>query len=72
MNQPEKPTMHIARILGATAIALTLGLGLTACEKEKGPAEKLGAQLDKTAGDMKAAAEDAKEDVKKAVDDAHE
>jgi len=48
---------------------LTLGLGLAACEKEKGPAEKLGMKLDAAASDAKAAAEKAKEDLKKAAED---
>ena len=66
----ENPTMHITRTCSALMVALTLSLGVIACEKKEGPTEKLGAKIDAAAGDVKAAAEDAKEDVKKAVDEA--
>jgi hypothetical protein len=63
--------MRITRICAALAVALVLGLGVTACQKkEAGPAEKLGAKIDGAAADVKAAAEDAKKDIDKAVEDA--
>lgn len=62
--------MPITRTCSTLLIALTLTLGVTACQKKEGPAEKLGAKIDAAASDAKAAAEKAREDVKKAVDDA--
>jgi hypothetical protein len=63
--------MRILRTCSILAITLSLGLGVAACEKEKGPAEKFGEKVDAAASDAKAAAEKAKEDIKKAADDAH-
>lgn len=54
------------------ALAIVATAGLSACEKEKGPVEKLGAKIDHAAGQVKEAADEAKEDVKKALDEARE
>jgi hypothetical protein len=56
----------------AAALALLLTLGLAGCEKEKGPAEKIGAKLDAAASDVKSAAGEAKEDIEDAAEDAKE
>lgn len=64
--------MRTLTVGSAVALALVLSVGLAGCEKEKGPAEKLGAKLDSAAAEVKSAAEEAKEDVEKAVEDAKE
>ena len=66
--------MRLLQIGGTFVIAMTLTLGLAACEKEKpkGPAEKIGAKLDDAGRDVKAAAKDAKDDIKDAAHDAKE
>jgi hypothetical protein len=56
----------------AAALALVFSLGLAGCEKEKGPAEKLGAKIDEAAGDAKEAAEEAAEEIEDAAEDAKE
>jgi uncharacterized protein YjbJ (UPF0337 family) len=61
--------MKITRTAGTVLFAIVLGLGVSACEKEKGPAEKAGAKIDAAAGDLKDAAEKAKEDIKNAAED---
>lgn len=64
--------MTISRISAALLLSLTLGLAVTACQKEQGPAEKAGAKIDATASDIKAAATDAANGVEKAAEDAKE
>jgi len=64
--------MSITRISSAALLALSLSFGVIACEKEKGPAEKIGAKVDEATGDVKAAAREAKEDIKDAADDAED
>lgn len=62
--------MNVTRTCTALMLALTMALGVTACEKkEEGPAARFGAKLDKAASDVKAAAEDAKADAKKTAED---
>lgn len=62
--------MRIVRT--CSILAIVLALGVAACEKEKGPAEKFGAKLDAAASDAKAAAEKAKEDLEKAAENLQE
>ncbi|MFN2428023.1 MAG: hypothetical protein ABR587_16430 [Candidatus Binatia bacterium] len=64
--------MFISRLSGAALLALSLSFGVIACEKEKGPAEKIGAKMDEAAGDIKAAAKEAKEDIEDAADEAED
>ena len=55
---------------GAAALALVFSLGLAGCEKEKGPAEKLGAKIDEAASEAKEAAEEAAEEIEDEIEDA--
>ncbi|HXC49605.1 MAG TPA: hypothetical protein VN634_01855 [Candidatus Limnocylindrales bacterium] len=65
--------MLITRTLSALLFALTLGLGVTACERHHdGPAERVGEKIDDAAHDVKDAAHDAKRDIKDAAHDAKE
>ena len=61
----------------AATLAFLLGflsLGLSACEKEreKGPAEKLGAKIDDAAREVKSEAREVRKDIRKAIDEAEE
>lgn len=60
--------MRILTIGTTMVLAAVLGLGLSACEKEKGPAERLGAKIDAAAEEAKTAAENVHEDVKEAAE----
>jgi hypothetical protein len=63
--------MHVSRNVTAVLFAITLGVGVTACEKKhEGPAERAGAKIDAAANDVKASAQDAKKDIEKAAADA--
>jgi len=61
--------MTISRISSALLLSLTLGLTATACQKEQGPAEKVGEKIDNAASDVKAAAKEAADDVEDAAED---
>lgn len=56
----------------AAALALVFSLGLAGCEKEKGPAEKIGAKIDGAAGEVKEAAKEAADEIEDAAEDAKE
>jgi len=72
MWRKEEHTMRKMTITGAAGLALVLSLGLAGCEKEKGPAEKLGEKIDHAASEVKEEAKEAKEDAKEALEDAKE
>jgi hypothetical protein len=56
----------------AAALALVFSLGLAGCEKEKGPAEKLGAKIDGAASEAKEAVKEAADEIEDAAEDAKE
>lgn len=55
------------RKIGCLAIAALLVFSLAACQKEEGPAEKAGKEIDKAAKEAGQAMERAAESVKEAV-----
>ena len=69
MNHTKTTLMGRAALM-MSMLMVCLAVGLISGCKEKGPAEKAGADVDKAVGDVKEAAEEAGDDVKDAVDDA--
>lgn len=61
---------RLATVLCALSLVSAVGLS-TGC-KEKGPAEKAGADIDKAIGDAKETAKEAAEDAKEAAEKAAE
>jgi hypothetical protein len=54
----------------ATVLLIGGALGLAACEEQKGPAEQIGADIDRAVKETGRAVEDAARDVERAVEDA--
>jgi hypothetical protein len=62
-------TMNITRNLSAAMLAIVLGLGAAACDRQEGPAEELGEEIDDAAGKVKGEAKELKRELKDAAED---
>jgi predicted small secreted protein len=58
--------MKLQVLLASLVVATSMNLA--GCAKEEGPMEKAGKSMDETASKMQDTAEEAKEDVKEAID----
>ena len=61
--------MLILRTCNAAMLALTLALGVAACDKKDGPAEEIGEEIDDAASKVKKEAKEAKEEIKEEIDE---
>ena len=64
--------MKLSNPLAAAMFALTLGLGVTACDRNEGPAEEIGEEIDDAADDAKDAVRDVKREIKEEAREAKE
>ncbi len=60
------------KIINYVLIAAVLGLPLVGCDSNKGEAEKLGENIDKTLDDTRDKLDDAADEVKDGIEDACE